>query len=265
MGGLSVLQELRRELPTAHFLYLADSAHMPYGEKSEDEVRALTTAGLDWLRDRGCRGAVVACNTASAFSLAFLRQRYGPGFPIVGLVPALKPAVAATESGTVAVLATPVTLRGEKLAEVIQQFAKPAGVTVLRLSHPELVPLIEAGQANSARARAVLREVLTPAARAGADQLVLGCTHFPFLTGAIRAEFGEQFALLDSGAAVARRTREVLGAVSSTSSGMTDYFTTGLPQRTASLITALLEQSDSGEAVRVQQAHLPTVFIRESV
>ena len=257
LGGLSVLQDLRRELPEEGFLYLADSAHLPYGEKSEGEVRELTSAGLDWLRAQGCRGAVVACNTASAFSLAFLRRRYGPDFPIVGLVPALKPAVAATKSGTVAVLATPVTLRGEKLAEVTQQFAVPAGVRVLKLSHPELVPLIEAGQANSARAREVLREVLRPAAEAGADQLVLGCTHFPFLAASIRAEFGEQFALLDSGAAVARRTREVLGAGGGAEPG-TRYFTTGSPQQVAPVMAALL-----GEPVPVQQAHLTPVLAGE--
>lgn len=250
VGGLSVLAELRRALPGADFVYLADTAHVPYGDRSDDEVRSLTAASLDWLREWGCRGAVVACNTASAFSLDFLRARFGPSFPIVGLVPALKPAVAATRSGRVAVLATPVTLRGEKLAEVIRQFAAPAGVTVLPLSHPELVPLVEAGQADSARARAVLREVLTPAADNGADQLVLGCTHFPFLAASIRAEFGETFALLDSGAAVARRTVQVLaGAGSPGAGGETRFFVTGDPAQAAPVMAAL-----TGQAVHVERA-----------
>ncbi|WP_420596147.1 glutamate racemase [Deinococcus sp.] len=252
MGGLSVLAELRRALPNEKFMYLADTAHVPYGERSEAQVRSLTAACLDWLRDQGCRGAVVACNTASAFSLDFLRRRYGPAFPIVGLVPALKPAVAATRSKVVAVLATPVTLRGEKLAEVIAQFAAPAGVKVLKLSHPELVPLIEAGQADSPRVRDILREVLMPAQRAGADQLVLGCTHFPFLAGAIRSEFGDAFALLDSGAAVARRTQHVLGREDVPSSREeVNYFVTGDPAQAAPVMATLL-----GEAVQVEQAHI---------
>ncbi len=251
MGGLSVLRELRLMLPGEAFVYLADTAHVPYGGRSEAEVRALTATCLDWLHAQGCRGAVVACNTASAFSLDFLRRRYGPAFPVVGLVPALKPAVAATTSGTVAVLATPVTLRGEKLAEVIEAFAAPAGVKVLKLSHPDLVPLVEAGQADSRRARETLREVLAPAAEAGADQLVLGCTHFPFLAGSIRAEFGETFALLDSGAAVARRTRAVLGQAKSGGAGQVSYFTTGQPASAAPVMAALL-----GEAVEVAWAEL---------
>lgn len=253
MGGLSVLSELRRALPHQDFVYLADTAHVPYGNRSEAEVRRLTTACTDWLREQGCRGAVIACNTASAFSLDFLRARYGPAlstaFPIVGLVPALKPAVAATRSGTVAVLATPVTLRGALLEEVIQQFAVPAGVRVLRLSHPELVPLVEAGEADSPRMRAALREALAPAAAAGADQLVLGCTHFPFLSSSIRAEFGDTFALLDSGAAVARRTVQVLGSADSNTAGQVRYFATGNPAEAAPVMAALL-----GQTVKVGQA-----------
>ena len=249
MGGLSVLWELRRELPGEAFVYLADTAHVPYGERRDTEVRALTASAVDWLHSFGCRGAVIACNTASAFSLDFLRERYGPGFPIVGLVPALKPAVAATRTGVVAVFATPVTLRGALLSRVIQEFAEPAGVTVLKVSHPELVPMIEAGDADSPRSRALLRQVLLPVAQAGADQLVLGCTHYPFLVSAIRAEFGDTFALLDSGAAVARRTHGVLAPESVSGSGGVSYFVTGDPVGAAPVMAALL-----GEAVEVGQA-----------
>ncbi|AWN23323.1 glutamate racemase [Deinococcus irradiatisoli] len=265
MGGLSVLRELRRALPHEDFVYLADTAHVPYGRRSEPEVRELTTACFDWLRAQGCRGGVVACNTASAFSLDFLRRRYGPDFPIVGLVPALKPAVAATRSGTVAVLATPVTLGGALLREVTERFAVPAGVRVLHLSHPELVPLVEVGQAESPRTRAVLREVLQPAADAGADQLVLGCTHYPFLAGSIRAEFGETFALLDSGAAVARRTQAVLApqvlgqAEEGEGPGSVQYFATADPDRAAPVMSALL-----GEPVNVHLARLPQIQLSGS-
>ncbi|PNY81195.1 glutamate racemase [Deinococcus koreensis] len=208
VGGLSVLAELRRSLPAEDWLYLGDTAHMPYGARPDDEIRELTNRAVSALHARGVKAVVVACNTASAFSLDHLRARFE--LPIIGLVPAVKPAVEATRSGVVGVLATPGTLRGTLLRDVIERFAVPAGVRVLQAVSTELVPLVEAGQAQGARAREVLREVLTPLARAGADQLVLGCTHYPFLAGSIRAEFGETLTLVDSGAAVARHTRRVL-------------------------------------------------------
>lgn len=252
VGGLSVLRELRREMPHADFVYLADSAHVPYGTRPDQEICDLTAQAVAWLHAQGVAGVVDACNTSSAFSLDYLRAHYGPQFPIVGLVPAVKPAVKATRSGVVGVLATAGTLRGTLLSDVIAQFAVPAGVEVHTITSPDLVPLVEAGQADSPQTRQVLRELLTPLAQTGADQLVLGCTHFPFLAGAIRAEFGDTFGLLDSGAAVARRTREVLekiGNFPDQGAGRVRYFATGDPQRAASVMSGLL-----GEAVTVQAA-----------
>lgn len=208
VGGLSVLAELRCLLPHENFIYLADTAHIPYGARPGEEIRELTERAVAELHARGVKAVVVACNTASAYSLEHLRSRFD--LPIIGLVPALKPAVAATKTGVVGVLATPGTLRGTLLQDVIHTFADPAGVRVLTAVSAELVPLVEAGQADSERTREVLRATLAPLAEAGADQLVLGCTHYPFLAGSIRAEFGDTFALLDSGAAVARHTRNVL-------------------------------------------------------
>ncbi|CAM3669704.1 glutamate racemase [Deinococcus saxicola] len=229
VGGLSVLTELRQLLPHEDFIYLADTAHIPYGARPGEEIRTLTEAAVAELHSRGAKAVVVACNTASAFSLEHLRARFE--MPIIGLVPALKPAVAATKTGVVGVLATPGTLRGTLLQDVIHTFADPAGVRVLTAVSAELVPLVEAGQANGERTRQVLRETLNPLAEAGADQLVLGCTHYPFLAGGIRAEFGDTFALLDSGAAVARHTRNVLQRADLLSSGQrrgaASYFVTG--------------------------------------
>lgn len=204
-----MLAELRRAMPGQDFLYLADTAHVPYGARTDEDIRDLTARAVAALHARGAIGVVVACNTASAFSLTHLRARF-VDFPIIGLVPAVKPAVAATRSGVVGVLATPGTLRGTLLRDVIREVADPAGVRVLTAVSAELVPLVEAGEADSGRARAVLRETLTPLAEAGVDQLVLGCTHYPFLAGSIAAEFGSRFTLVDSGAAVARHTRNVL-------------------------------------------------------
>jgi len=245
VGGLSVLGDLRRALPGEALLYLADTAHVPYGARPDEEIRELTARAVSALHARGVKGVVVACNTASAFSLGDLRSRFD--MPVIGLVPAVKPAVLATRSGVVGVLATPGTMRGTLLADVIREFADPAGVQVLKAVSTELVPLVEAGQAESARAREVLREILAPVAQAGGDQLVLGCTHYPFLAGSIRAEFGDTFTLLDSGAAVARHTRRVLeerGLLSARTSGGTESFlVTGDPAQAAPVVTDLLSRA----------------------
>ncbi|KEF34885.1 glutamate racemase [Deinococcus sp. RL] len=255
VGGLSVLSELRRAMPGQDFLYLADTAHVPYGGRPDDDIRALTARAVAALHARGAGGVVVACNTASAFSLGHLRERYGPEFPVIGLVPAVKPAVAATRTGVVGVLATPGTLRGTLLKDVIARFAQPAGVRVQTAVSADLVPLVEAGQTGTERARAVLREVLTPLAEAGADQLVLGCTHYPFLAGSIRAEFGDTFALVDSGAAVARHTRNVLVAAGrlreGTGDGHVTYLVTGDPAAARPVIALLTGEREHN--VTVQQ------------
>lgn len=255
VGGLSVLAELRRVMPQEDFLYLADTAHVPIGGRPDAEIRDLTARAVAALHARGAKGVVVACNTASAFSLSHLRERYGPAFPVIGLVPAVKPAVAATRSGVVGVLATPGTLRGTLLRDVIERFADPAGVRVLTAVSAELVPLVEAGQADGDRARGVLRAALTPLAEAGADQLVLGCTHYPFLAGGIRAEFGTRFALVDSGAAVARHTRDVLCRAGLRRGegppGAARYLVTGDPAAARPVIETLV--GEEGHNVTVQQ------------
>lgn len=255
VGGLSVLAHLRREMPHEDFLYLADTAHVPIGARPDDEIRDLTARAVAALRARGAKGVVVACNTASAFSLGGLRERYGPAFPVIGLVPAVKPAVAATRSGVVGVLATPGTLRGTLLQGVIRQWADPVGVRVLTAVSADLVPLVESGQACGERARAVLREVLTPLAEAGADQLVLGCTHYPFLAGSIHAEFGDTFALVDSGAAVARHTRNVFCGLGQRRAegtpGRVQYLVTGDPAAARPVIATLT--GEGRQNVTVQQ------------
>lgn len=275
VGGLSVLAELRQALPNEDFLYLADTAHVPYGSRSDEEIRDLTARAVAELCRRGVKAVVVACNTASAFSLTHLRARHA--LPIIGLVPAVKPAVKATKSGVVGVLATPGTGRGTLLRDVIREFAEPAGVRVLTAVSTALVPLVEAGKADSEEARAALRAVLAPVAEAGADQLVLGCTHYPFLRAGIEAEFGSAFTLVDSGAAVARHTRNVLGARGLLREGLrkgsVTYLVTGDPQAARPVFAALLSQPArsapahtgpesghsetqlSGHAPRIEPAH----------
>ena len=210
IGGLSIAQEIARHLPNERILYYADTAHVPYGARSDQEIRQLTARAIEWLYRQGCKIAVVACNTASAFSLDYLRDYYGEHFPIVGLVPALKPAVLQTRSKVVAVLATPATFRGQLIKDVMSRFAEPAGVRVLKVTSLELVPFVEAGQQMSQACLDVLQDILQPVVEQGADFLVLGCTHYPFLRDAIHQVFDKKLKLIDSGQAVARQTAYIL-------------------------------------------------------
>lgn len=254
VGGLSILSELRQALPHEDFLYFADSAHCPYGERPPAEVEALTLRAVQWLEAQGCKLAVIACNTACAFSLASVRAAVG--IPVVGLVPALKPAVQQSRSGVVAVFATPVTLEGSLLREVTVRFADPAGVRVLKIWHRDLVPLVEAGHSGAPQTRALLRELLTPLAQAGADGLVLGCTHYPFLVPAIQADFGDTFALHDSGAGVAKQTRALLEQAGHLNPGAADgqvtLYTTGEARQVGEVARQLWPA-----AVRVRALRLP--------
>lgn len=210
IGGLSVALEIARHLPNERIVYYADTAHVPYGPRPDHEIRELTAQAIEWLYRKGCKVAVVACNTASAFSLDYLREHYGEHFPIVGLVPALKPAVLQTQSKVVAVLATPATFRGQLIKDVIQHFAEPVGVKVLAVTCLELVPFVEAGLQNSAECKATLKSILDPVLAQFADYLVLGCTHYPFLRQTIEQLYENQFTLVDSGLAVARQTSRIL-------------------------------------------------------
>lgn len=210
IGGLSIAQEIAKYLPHERFIYFADTAHVPYGPRDDQNIRELTAQAIEWLYRKGCKVAVVACNTASAFSLDYLREHYGDNFPIIGLVPALKPAVLQSKSKTVAVLATPATFRGQLIKDVVEKFAQPSGVTVIPVTCLDLVPFVESGAQMSAACLATLKDILQPVVDQGADYLVLGCTHYPFLKIAIQSIFGQKLTLIDSGLAVARQTARIL-------------------------------------------------------
>ena len=210
IGGLSVAQEIATYLPNERILYYADTAHVPYGPRTDQNIRELTAHAIEWLYRQGCKIAVVACNTASAFSLDYLRSHYGDDFPIIGLVPALKPAVLQSKSKVVSVLATPATFRGQLIKEVVLHFAEPLGVQVLPVTCLDLVPFVEAGEQSSEACINSLKKILQPVVDQGADYLVLGCTHYPFLKQTIQQLYPEQFTLIDSGHAVARQTSRIL-------------------------------------------------------
>jgi glutamate racemase len=260
VGGLSVVQELRRALPHENILYLADTAHCPYGPRPLDEIAALSEACAAWLRVRGAKGLVVACNTASAAALPRLRAWAGPDWPVVGLVPAVKPAVAQTRTGRVGVLATPGTLRGSLLADVIAQYATPRGVEVLTAVSPLLVPLVEAGALDAPATRQAVAEALDPLVGAGADVLVLGCTHYPFLRPLIHTLYGPALLVLDSGAGVARHTARLLAErglrTPVARPGSLQVTTTGDPAAVAPVVARLLGQDLPVERADLAEHHL---------
>ena len=210
IGGLSVAQEIALYLPNERIVYYADTAHVPYGPRTDQDIRELTAHAIEWLYRQGCKVAVVACNTASAFSLDYLREHYGENFPIIGLVPALKPAVLQSKSKVVSVLATPATFRGQLIKDVMTRFAEPANVEVITVTNLELVPFVESGRYNTLECKQSLQKVLDPIVEKGSDYLVLGCTHYPYLKQSIQELYGDQLNLIDSGLAVARQTARIL-------------------------------------------------------
>ncbi|MEO7908633.1 MAG: glutamate racemase [Roseiflexaceae bacterium] len=207
VGGATVLRQLHDLLPNQALLYLADQARCPYGALPADELRALSAANTRWLLAHGAELIVVACNTASAAALHWLRHTF-PGTPFVGMVPAVKPAVEQTRSGVVGVLATPATIEGELLDEVVMRWA--GATQVVRQACPGLVEQIEAGALEAPATAALLQRYLRPLLVAGADTIVLGCTHYPFLTRQIRQIVGPDVAIVDAAPAVARQAARVL-------------------------------------------------------
>lgn len=207
VGGLSVAREVLRLLPAQPIVYLADQAHAPYGERPLAEIRDFSGEITRFLQAQGARVIVIACNTASAAALHALRRQF-PAVPFVGMEPAVKPAAERTRTRHVGVIATPATFQGELFASLLDRFA--ANVVVHTQVCPELVPLVEAGELNTVRARAVLTQYLAPLTAAGIDELVLGCTHYPFLRPLIDEVIGPGVDVIDPAPAVARQTQRVL-------------------------------------------------------
>lgn len=207
VGGASVLRHLRRTLPQEDFLYFGDDANAPYGKRSTDEVRVLTmTAVAELLEQYPAKALVVACNTATSAAISDLREKYAD-LVVVGIEPALKPAVERFPGGHIGIMATEVTLREKKLNDLMARFAEKC--TISPISAPGLVELVEQGLGASPRAQALLEPVLSPY-RGKLDALVLGCTHYPFAHIPIADILGEGTLLLDGGEGTARQTRRRL-------------------------------------------------------
>jgi len=206
VGGISVLRELMAVMPGENYLYFGDSANAPYGTRPTQQVKELTLAAADMLLSRNVKALVVACNTATAAAINDLRQKY-PDAIIVGIEPALKLAADHYPNGRIGVMATPVTLREEKFANLAHRFPQ---MQVSSIPVPGLVELIEKGCEES-----VLEEFLRPVLgnyEGLLDAVVLGCTHYPFAAATIQKLLGSQTALLDGSAGTARETRRRLAA-----------------------------------------------------
>lgn len=206
IGGLSVVAALHRRLPSLPVRYIADTAWFPYGDRPAPEVERRARALAEQLLAEGCRLLVVACNTSSSAALEALRERFD--VPVVGMEPPLKPAVERSHSGRVAVLVTPATARGERLARLHRAHAGDAAV--LTVPMPGLADRVEAGEVDGERVEALLHGALDGIARDGVDQVALGCTHYGFLRPAIEAVLGPEVAVLDAAEAVAQRVEQQL-------------------------------------------------------
>ena len=203
---------MAQQLPHERYVYYADTLHVPYGNRDSEDIKALTLTAVEWLYQQGCKLIVIACNSASAYALETARRCY-PQLPIVGLVPALKPAVLASKTGHVAVLATKATLNGTLLNDVITNVASPHATKVTKYFDPKLVPWVESGMPKDSKTAQDLRQQLRLFTQDGIDQLVLGCTHYPFFKAFLRQEIAEQqlaIQIVDSGQAIAERVKQLL-------------------------------------------------------
>lgn len=209
VGGLSILRSLRAQLPAEDFLYIADTAHAPYGEKSEDYIRTRCFIVADFLISQGAKALVIACNTATAVALDAMRAHYT--LPIMALEPALKPAVLASTSKVVGVLATRRTVESARFLAQIARYNHLA--QIIAQPCPRLVTLIETGALDNTDMRKALHDYIDPLIMQGVDGLVLGCTHFVFLRQQITALAGSAITLYDSGDGVARVLQQKLATL----------------------------------------------------
>jgi len=201
VGGLSVLRHIRAQLPSVPLLYVADSGHVPYGDKTQDYIRERSLVLTEFLMRQGAAAVVIACNTATAAAAAPLRSRFD--FPIVAMEPAVKPAVCATRTRIVGVLATVGTLESARFAALLEQYA--GDVRIITQACPGLVEQVEAGEVTSSATRELVARYARPLVERGADTIVLGCTHYPFLRPLITEVVGPAVQLIDTGEAVARQ------------------------------------------------------------
>ena len=207
LGGLSVLRAMRARMPAENMIYLGDQGHVPYGARSMAEIQKFSERITRFLLELNSKLIVVACNTASAAALTYLRQEF-PDISFVGMEPADKPAAESTKTGKVGVLATPATFQGALYASVVERFG--AGVELFQDTCPGLVSQIEKGELDSLDTRLILATALQPMIEKNIDTVVLGCTHYPFVIPLIEQIVGEKVRVIDPAPSVARQAQRLL-------------------------------------------------------
>jgi glutamate racemase len=250
VGGLSVLRAVRAQMPEESVIYFGDQGHIPYGPRPMEQIRNFSEAITRFLLDHDAKLIVVACNTASAAALKYLRETF-PDVPFVGMEPAVKPAAEHTQTGKVGVLATPATFQGALYASVVERFAN--GVELLQDTCSGLVQQIEQGNLNSSETRTILNDALLPMLEKNIDTVVLGCTHYPFVIPLIEQIVGENVRVIDPAPSVAKQVRRVLEAkgLKKKSGSPHDlrFYTSGDVDDLKSLLPLLL--GEMGEVQRV--------------
>src|SRR5512138_2897685 len=241
VGGISVLRAIREQMPEESIIYFGDQGHVPYGSRSMEQIQSFSEAIARFLLEQGAKIIVVACNTASAAALKYLREKF-PAIQFVGMEPAVKPAVEYTHTGKVGVLATPATFQGALYASVVERFAH--GVELFQNACPGLVQQIEQGNLHGRETRRILEEALLPMLEKNIDTVVLGCTHYPFVIPLIQRIVGENVRVIDPAPAVARQTERLLEANGlrhpSHRRGEIHLYTSGDPEELKSLLPVLL-------------------------
>ncbi|TAM45425.1 MAG: glutamate racemase [Gammaproteobacteria bacterium] len=254
VGGVSVLKALQSALPDESFIYAADSANAPYGDKSKAFIEARTSAMASFLAQAKVKAIVVACNTATVVAVEALRANYS--IPVIAMEPAIKPAVQITRSGVVGVLATERTLESPALANLCRLYGET--VEIVLQPCPGLVEQVERGEAEAEVTHRLLRSYIGPLLARGADTIVLGCTHYVFLMAQIRKIVGPGITIVESSAAVARQLERRLSESRKLADGRGNsemkFFTTGPVNQAQAVISELW-----GASVHVQAIEAPDV------
>jgi glutamate racemase len=252
VGGISVLRSIREQLPEESIIYFGDQGHVPYGSRSMEQIQNFSEAITRFLLKQDAKIIVVACNTASAAALKYLRQKF-PDVQFVGMEPAVKPAAERTKTGKVGVLATPATFQGALYASVVERFGK--GVKLFQNTCPGLVQEIEQGRLNGAETRRILESALLPMLEKDIDTVVLGCTHYPFVIPLIQQIVGDAkgVRVIDPAPAIAKQTGRLLDAkqMRNQSGKKADIrvYTSGDPDALKSLLPILLGESGNVQKV----------------
>jgi glutamate racemase len=251
IGGISVLSAIREQMPNESVIYFGDQGHIPYGPRPMEQIRNFSGAITDFLLGKGAKIVVVACNTASAAALKYVRETF-PDVPFVGMEPAVKPAAEHTHTGKVGVLATPATFQGALYASVVERFAN--GVELFQNTCPGLVQQVERGNLDGEETRRILEDAVLPMLEKKIDTVVLGCTHYPFVIPLIQQIVGDDVRVIDPAPAVAKQTGRLLEAKglrnTSGSKGEVKFYTSGDPENLKSLLPMLLEET--GEIRKVE-------------